>query len=507
MGPSRRDLLRGATATVLLAGCRARDSAPANLPDPSTGGRVDLDLQLRASGRTIALDGIGGATEVWAFDGQLVSGPHGALTTDPASYLGPTIRVRPHQRLRITFHNQLAEPSIVHWHGLDVSEANDGHPRFAVAPGASYVYNFEVAQRPGTYWYHPHPEGRTGPQVFMGLAGLFIVEDPDDAARGLPTDDHDVALLLQDRTIGRDGALVYAPDAMVGQLGDRVFVNGRPDATIAVDRGSYRLRVINGSNARIYRLAWSNDAPITVIGTDGGLLAAASDKPYVMLAPGERLELWADFASVAQDEVRLESRAFDAGTSMGMGGMMGGRGMGSRNATPPAPPNGAALGVCRFAISGLGPRRTKPTVLTQLERISDAAVSAKQPHRFDVSMSRMRWQLNGSGFAMTEVAANERFTLGATEDWEFTNLSGMMAMPHPIHVHGAQFQIVSRSGAESGVIDDGLVDDGWKDTFLLRPGERVRIRRRSNHAGLFLYHCHNLEHEDAGMMRNFLVET
>lgn len=140
-------------------------------------------------------------------------------------------------------------------------------------------------------------------------------------------------------------------------------------------------------------------------------------------------------------------------------------------------------------------------------------VNRGRPRRIDVSMSMMRWQLNGRSFEMTEVAADERVKLGSTEDWELRNLGGMMAMAHPIHLHAGQFQVLEREvapqwRAAADTLRAGLVDEGWKDTFLLLPGERVRLRMRfERYAGLFLYYCHNLEHEDAGMMRNFLVEA
>ena len=189
-------------------------------------------------------------------------------------------------------------------------------------------------------------------------------------------------------------------------------------------------------------------------------------------------------------------------------GMMGGGGGASA-----APPNGAALRICRFAISGKGPRLPLPRHLSPPDWRSPAEVANLQnPRRFAVSMAMMRWVLNGGLFDMNEVGANERIKLGATEDWEFSNPGGMMTTAHPIHVHGGQFQIVQRTVAPvwrgvAATMDDALVDEGWKDTFLLRPGEEVRIRVRfGRHAGLFLYHCHNLEHEDMGMMRNFRVE-
>ena len=128
-------------------------------------------------------------------------------------------------------------------------------------------------------------------------------------------------------------------------------------------------------------------------------------------------------------------------------------------------------------------------------------------------MAMMQWLLNGRPFAMDEVADNERVRLGTTEEWELVNRSAMMALPHPIHVHGSQFQVVERrvtagGAAGAATVRDGLTDEGWKDTFLLMPGEQARIRVRfGRHAGLFLYHCHNLEHEDMGMMRNLLVSA
>ena len=460
---------------------------------------------------------LGRPAEVWRFEGTRTKGAADALT-QTAGYLGPTIRVRRGQRVRIRFENGLNEPSIVHWHGLDVSAENDGHPRDAVRGGASYQYDFEVTNRPGMYWYHPHPWARTAPQVYAGLAGLFVVAD-DAEARTLPAGAYELPLVLQDRQLDADGQLVYAPNPMLGFLGDRIFVNGRPTPTLEVRSATYRLRLLNGSNSRIYKLAWSDGSPMVAIGSDGGLLARPVRRPYVMLAPGERVELWADFGHApAGEDVWLESRAFDDGASGMMGGMMG-RGMGGRGMRGgmmgggTALPNGSPFRVCRFLVRGDGERRALPEQLAPVQfRPEREVANLGAPRRFDVSMRMMRWLLNGRSFHMTDVASNERIRLGATEDWEFSNPGGMMAMPHPIHVHGGQFQVVERTVASWGraaveTVSEGLIDEGWKDTFLLMPGERVRIRVRfERHAGVFLYHCHNLEHEDLGMMRNFLVE-
>src|SRR5450432_906865 len=469
-----------------------------------------LEVAMRASPSEALLDPASRRpAKVWRFDGKRITGAAEALVNQPDSYLGPTFRVQRGQRLRIHFENALEEPSIIHWHGLQVPEASDGHPRFAVGPGATYHYDFTVENRPGLYWYHAHPDRRTGPQVYAGMAGLFLVEDPDDGARGLPTGEADLPLVIQDRQLGRDGELFYAPNQMMGFLGDRIFVNGRQTPAFTVRAGSTRLRLLNGSNSRVYKLAFSDDRPMTVIGSDGGLLATPVRKPYVVLAPGERVELWTDFArSTSGQRVGLESQAFAAaGGMMAMGGMMGRGGGGGL-------PNGAPFLVCRFEVRGAGEQLRVPARFEALAwRPDGEVVNRGKPRRFDVSMSMMRWQLNGRSFDMTDVGEDERVKLGSTEDWEFRNLGGMMAMAHPIHIHAGQFQVLEREvapqwQAAADTLREGLVTEGWKDTFLLLPGERVRLRMRfERYAGLFLYHCHNLEHEDAGMMRNFLIEA
>lgn len=492
-------------AAVAPSGWGSDSGATGLAPTP-----VALEVALRAGPSQALLDPASAtAGRVWRFDGKRIAGAPEGLVNQLGGYLGPTFRVRRGQRIRIHFENALDEPSIVHWHGLQVPEASDGHPRFAVGPGATYSYDFTVESRPGLYWYHPHPDRRTGPQVYAGMAGLFLVEDPDDRARGLPTGEADLPLVIQDRTLGQDGELVYAPNQLIGFLGDRLFVNGRHAPTFTVQAGSYRLRILNGSNSRIYKLAFSDDRPVTVIGSDGGLLAGPIRKPYVVLAPGERVELWTDFARASSgQEVWLESRAFAAaGGMMGMAGMVG-RGGGA------GLPNGAPFRVCRFDVRGAGEQLPVPTRLDALAwRPDDEVVNRVEPRRFEVSMSMMRWQLNGRSFDMTEVGEDERVKLGSTEDWEFRNLGGMMTMAHPIHIHAGQFQVLEREvaprwQAAADTLSAGLVTEGWKDTFLLLPGERVRLRMRfERYAGMFLYHCHNLEHEDAGMMRNFRIEA
>ena len=520
---------------------------------------VDLELALTAlQGEVNVLPGQ--PTKVWRYQAEVLRGDASAVQPVEGSYSGPILRVRKGQKIRVHFRNQLPEPSIVHWHGMLVPDLMDGHPRTAVDPGQTYTYEYEVQNRAGTYWFHPHPHGLTGGQAYRGLAGMVIVTDDEEAAAGLPSGAQDLPIIIQDRTFDANNQLVYLAgdggmgammgamgmngmmDRMMGFLGERILVNGQPDTVLPLATRAYRLRVLNGSNSRIYKLAWSDDTPMTIIGTDGGLLEAPLQRPYVTLGPGERVELWADFSGrKVGDELTLMSREFlgaegDTLVGGGMGsmeGMMGGmQGMhGHHDAPEPAatqapgttgaaPANGALFPVLIVRIERAEPETLKlPARLSSFERyhLEDAG-NGPQPRSFGMSMRNMQWLLNGRVFEMEGVAENEIVRLGSLEAWEFVNeqnpneMMERMGMAHPMHIHGVQFQVVQRdllapelkAGFES--VREGYVDEGWKDTVVVMPGERVRLLVKFVHPGLFIYHCHNLEHEDLGMMRNYRVE-
>ncbi len=491
----------------------ARTPTPLGAPTPLSG---DVDVELALTARPGEVPILSGQpTQVWRFEAQLLQGDPAVLEPIPESYLGPTLHLQQGQRVRIHFTNQIPQESIVHWHGLHVPPEMDGHPRYAVKTGEGYVYEFTVLNRAGTYWYHPHPHGRTGPQVYAGMAGLLLVTDPEEQALELPRGAFDIPLVIQDRLFNAQNQLVYLPngrmDAMMGFLGDRILVNGRPDGSRTVPPRPHRLRLLNGSNSRIYKLGWSNGMPMTVIATDGGLLERPVQLPYVTLAPAERVELWVDFGAVNPGEsIVLENQPFvDPGSGMGMMGMMG------RQAG--ALPQGERYPVFTFQVSReAGGGAPLPERLATVERIDPA--QATSTRRVTLAMQPPSgWTLNGRTFQMTDVAKEERVPLGATEVWEFVNqggrgmMGGMGMLPHPMHMHGHPFQVLERQVDPAGEavwesLREGFVDAGWKDTVLVLPGQRVRILRQfRDFTGLFLYHCHNLEHEDMGMMRNFEI--
>jgi hypothetical protein len=300
-----------------------------------------------------------------------------------------------------------------------------------------------------------------------------------------------------------------------------MMVNGRPEWHGDVKKATYRFRILNGSNSRIYKLAWSDGSDVITIGTDGGLLGKPVRKPYLMLSPGERVEIWKDFSGYnTNEEVILKSLSFEPGTSMGMGGRMGGMMGGGQQQVP----NGTAFDVYSFKITPQnGPQKELPSTLSKPGSIDlTRALNANNPRKFNFSFSRMEWVINGETFEMKEVADWEKVKLNTTEVWEFINgsngqgrgmgmMGNMMQMPHPVHMHGLQFQIIARDNSQVSrsvwdTVKYGFIDEGWQDTFLLLPGMRVQVAMRfEDYTGIYVYHCHNLEHEDMGMMRNYEV--
>lgn len=484
----------------------------------------DLDFELAVVEKEIAIFS-GSLTSMWVFESKLIKGDAASLTTIAGSYLGPTIHVSKGQKVRIRFINKLNEESIVHWHGLHVPEQFDGHPKDAVAPGETYIYEFQIMNNAGTYWYHPHPHKLTGNQVYNGLAGMFIVTDKAEQALNLPSGKYDFPIVIQDRTFDDDNQLVYLNSGHIkrndGFLGDRIFINGTSSQTISAEQGAYRLRLLNGSNSRYYKLGWADGTPLTVIGTDGSLLAKPRKVPYVIMSSGERIDLWLDLSSHdIGTEMVLNSLSFNKGSDEDEGeGMMGGMGEGMRRGNQSEIPLGSEYLIVKIKINKRGGNNYKlPENLVNLKKLNvNNALNADDPRSFRFAGSRMRWAINGRTFKTLEVRDDETVKLNTIEVWELINGGdghGMMGgnnVAHPIHIHQVQFNIIERNtdNMDAGLwenIKDGFVDEGWKDTLLLMPGMKIKaLMAYKNFKGLFLYHCHNLEHEDMGMMRNFEI--
>ena len=439
------------------------------------------------------------------------------------AYQNPIFRMESGSRFQATLNNALPEPTIIHWHGLHTPANMDGHPASTISPGGRFDYDFTVRNRGGTYWYHTHAHELTAKQAYNGLASFFLVEDDDqrrlNKALDLRLGETDVPLVIQDKQFDATGKLRYQPnmhESMMGWLGDVILANLTPNAHLTLTPRVYRFRLLNGSNARIYRLAFvEGRTPLNfaVIGSDGGLLDQPQTATEAFLAPGERLDVLFD-AGQAQPggEVFLRSLAFDPmeneGSAGSMGGMMGGMGGMSSSRLP----IGAEFNVMKLAVTQ-GERLVTP-LPARLSEIRTIPTEGVPERKIELSMAHMRFLINGRSFRMDEIAFEVK--RGAVEIWSISNPA--VGMPHPMHIHGFSFQVVERLNSPRQISADArfgrgrtVSDLGWKDTVLVWPGETVKIAvdfsQDFNGSQTYLLHCHNLEHEDAGMMVNFRVNA
>ena len=458
------------------------------------------------------------------------------------SYGNPTLLLRQGERVRIELVNALPEPTIAHWHGLAVDSRNDGAGSILAAPGGRFSYDFEVRDRAGLYWYHPHPHGLTAGQAYGGLFGMIEVEDDDEralrAALDLVPGATEFPLVLQDR---RPGSVYGASegDAMHGFVGNRILVNGSPCPFLDVATRVYRFRVLNASNARTYRLGLRTAAgkalPLLVIGTDGGLLATPREASDVFLSTAERVDVLVDLSGAAIGEsVLLETRSFDpmhmemtAGDTPAAATDHAAMG----HAMPPPSPQAGAAPSAATPHAGHGGDDAggdalpegAPALLLELRVRQRAATNRPIPARLStppaidataaperalrLGFAKARWRINDRVFAMGEAPIEVK--RNTVETWLIRNYFN--SMPHAMHLHGFHFQVLERQTSPEQIaalkIDARgrlATDLGMKDTVLVWPGESVRVAIdfAMPFAGeqTYMFHCHNLEHEDGGMM-------
>ncbi|WP_373513227.1 multicopper oxidase family protein, partial [Persicitalea sp.] len=308
-----------AASESLLSGCMNMDmdamNAVAPAVAPGTFSTPLLTPETAVSGTPL---------NAHSMSGSIIPGKSGPMLGYRNTILGPTIRVERGSMVDFPFTNGLTEDTNIHWHGLLVPPAMDGHPEQMVNAGQSFNYSFKIDQPAGMAWYHPHPHMQTGRQVFMGLAGMFIIDSPEERALKLPSGDYEIPLVIQDKRVDANGGLVYNPtmgEVMIGYMGDTITVNGAHTPYRKVASRTYRLRVLNGSNARIYNLALSSADSFMIIGSDGGLLPASETATNLLLAPGERADLLLDFSKISLNgEVFLQSNPFSGADSQGSQG-------------------------------------------------------------------------------------------------------------------------------------------------------------------------------------------
>jgi spore coat protein A len=427
------------------------------------------------------------------------------------TFPGPTIESRSGRTAIIRHRNELPVPTVVHLHGGRTPPESDGYATDLVLPAAGthtthshgghtsmhdpaaiisqgerdYVY--PLRQNASTLWYHDHRMDFTGPAVYRGLAGFHLVRDDEEDALPLPHGERELPLMITDRAFAADGSLRYpsidpslntvpgVEEAYVeGVLGDVILVNGAPWPVVEVSATRHRLRVLNASNARRYDLALDPPPPggqaFTQIGSDQGLLDAPRVHDHLPMAPAERYDLVVDFG------------AYPIGTEVVLVNRLG---------------TDSTAHVMRFRVTRRATEDSHiPDRLADIEPLDrvQATVTREFSFRGGRIGDRHGWTIDGQPYSPTRIEARPR--LGEVEIWRF-----VADLHHPIHLHLVHFHVLARGGHEPGPYDVGR-----KDTIDLRPGEAVEvIARFDGYRGRYMFHCHNIEHEDMGMMANFEV--
>lgn len=383
------------------------------------------------------------------------------------SFLGPVVRLKPGQTAHLTLKNSLEEATTFHWHGLIIEGEGDGGPHEEIQPGEEKEITFKVQQDDATLWFHPHPEGQTSKQVFDGLAGLLYIEN--EADNSFEYGKNDFPLILQDRTFDDDKQLDYeAVKDEDGTMGETLLVNGTVNPYVDVDKEKVRFRIINGSNIRNYNLKLSNGEPFELIASDGGMLNESAEMTELELTPSERAEIVIDFSQV-EDDLHL---MMDDDTVL-------------------LPFHVSDEEVDQQAETK---KREDPVMITEEEK--NLPVSKElELYGMDDEVTINRKQFDKDRIDLTQKK-------GETEIWEVYNKPDEMGgMLHPFHIHGTQFKVVSINGEEPPVHLQG-----YKDTVSLEPDDRVKLAVKFGEEGVYMYHCHILEHEDNGMMGQVKVE-
>lgn len=434
-------------------------------------------------------------------------------------YLGPTIRVSNGDQVLFNVHNNIGETTTIHWHGAHIPAKMDGGPHQKIENNATWQPFFEIKQLAATIWYHPHLKGKTAEHVYKGLAGLFIIDDAVSDKLALPRNYgvDDIPLVVQDRRIAADGNMTSQFKDTVDIMGLRgkyILVNGALTPTLETRAQVIRLRLLNASNARIYNFGFADNREFYQIASDGGLLEAPVTMQRLRLSPGERAEILLDLRTDSGKSLLLQSYSAEITPTTITSSMM-------RDPLDMQTFDIMGISVGEAGDNGL----SIPTKLTTIERLNPKDAAVTRPFFLKVHMmgagmgmgslndligidnaetfanlsNRGIFTINDKVMDMNRI--DETVRLGDTEIWTIRNNA---VMAHPFHIHDIQFLILDRNGQAPSA-----GESGWKDTVLVLPRETVRVISRFDDFAdpeiPYMYHCHILEHEDAGMMGQFVV--
>ncbi|RJK97639.1 multicopper oxidase family protein [Vallicoccus soli] len=408
---------------------------------------------------------------------ELVPGVRTEVLSYGGGLPGPTISATRGRRAAVHHVNTLADPVSAHLHGGANPVEHDGGMMDTVPRGGRRTYVYENDQSAASLWVHDHAHHVESEHVYRGLSHLYLLRDPAEDALGLPSGRYDVPLVLRDARLDERGRLVYELDD--AEQRSTVLVNGRAWPYLDVAARKYRLRLVNASNLRTFVLALSDGAPLQVIASDGGLLERPFPTPVVVVSPGERVEVVADFSGYAPGTQLVLANMTGPGPMDQVGEVL------RFHVGAPAPDDSRVPEVLRAL-----PPLPEPTVRREFVLSMDEPGTGHAGHGGHGAEGRSG-TINGRTFDPARIDTRVRW--GTTEHWTVTNAGA--TVPHNFHLHLAQFRLLTRDGRP---VDP--TEAGEKDTVLLFPGQTVTLQATfDTHRGVYPYHCHLVDHAAMGM--------
>ncbi|OFZ17829.1 MAG: hypothetical protein A3D92_21690 [Bacteroidetes bacterium RIFCSPHIGHO2_02_FULL_44_7] len=416
------------------------------------------------------------------------------------SLLGPTLIFNQGDNVSIAVNNQLTEPTTIHWHGMHVPSMADGGPHTVILAGDTWTPQFTVLDRAGINWYHPHLHMQTNKHVSRGIAGLILVKDPEEAALVLPRDYgiDDFPMVLQ--TKGFDG---LGQIEWMSHMDTSVMVNGTVDPILETPAQVVRFRILNGSSQRVYELGLSNNQAFQLIGTDGGLLTAPVQLTRYRMAPGQRADVLVDLSGLQGQTIQWMSYGSELPSAIygaAQPGMMAGLTLPGYASNVLNGSDFVLLDLTVVAPTAM-PITTIPSVLSSMTPLLAGTENTTRNLTFTTQQNIVGpFLINGAGFDMNVI--NYTIPLGNREIWSLTNQT---PIAHPFHIHDVQFYILDINGVAPPPALQGLND------VVLVPAGMGNVRFITEFLDFaddevpYMYHCHMLQHEDEGMMGQFIV--
>lgn len=419
------------------------------------------------------------------------------------NFWGPTLIMNKGDNVQMNVKNNLTEATTTHWHGLHIPAIMDGGPHQEIPAGTTWSPFFQIKNNAGTYWYHPHLHMKAYDQLTYGAGGLIIIKDPTESALNLPRTYgvDDIPLVFTSRRFLTSNQ--FSRNLALDNYGDYMLTNGTLNAQVSLPKQMVRFRILNAEIQRGLNFGFSDNRSFQIITNDGGLLNAPVSVTRVPMMPGERIEILVNLAGDAVGS-SLDFKAYNSGQSFGFPGQEGGPTQPSGNA---GPINGSLLNNVDFnvlhinvAAANANPVLAAPAALTTNTYWTLANVTNSRTITITGGQGGSAFTFDNNTYGSTFI--NHTIALNAIEKWTVVNNA---IFSHAFHIHDVNFKIISRSG---GAV--GTYESGWKDVVYIPRGESVTfIAKFDDFASAinpYMFHCHFTNHEDDGMMGQFLVQ-